>query len=236
MTSAAASSTARRALLFDCDGIIVDTEAAWMQVLIDTVAEDGIELGIDDVSSLAGVAGAEFRRAWQDFVAAHLGSVDAGALRTRMRPLIEAADLELTILPGVVELLGAAHSSGWAVGLGTGSERRRLIPLLTRLGIAHAFDEIVTVEDVERGKPQPDIYLELARRLGTPPSSCVVLEDSIHGAVAALAAGMRVIVCPCTVTARCEFPDDVVRVETLADVSIESLGELLTRASVRPRR
>jgi beta-phosphoglucomutase-like phosphatase (HAD superfamily) len=76
----------------------------------------------------------------------------------------------------------------------------------------------VTRADVARGKPAPDIYLEVARRLEVRPEECLVLEDSAIGCEAALAAGMRVIACPSVVTAHCTFPAAATRVQSLHDV------------------
>jgi beta-phosphoglucomutase-like phosphatase (HAD superfamily) len=85
------------------------------------------------------------------------------------------------------------------------------------------FDEIVTAADVARGKPAPDIFLEVARRLGLAPSECVVLEDSLPGYEAALAAGMSVVVCPCAVTRHCVFPSEARVVESLREVRLREL-------------
>ena len=85
------------------------------------------------------------------------------------------------------------------------------------------FDEIVTAADVTRGKPAPDIFVEVARRLGRAPSECVVLEDSLPGYEAALAAGMSVVVCPCAVTRHCTFPPEARVVASLHEVSLDDL-------------
>jgi beta-phosphoglucomutase-like phosphatase (HAD superfamily) len=120
----------------------------------------------------------------------------------------------------VRELLDLALESGWRTGIGTGSGLPFVAPRLERLGVLDRFDAIVTRADVERGKPFPDIYLELARRLDVDPADCVVLEDSAPGCEAALAAGMRVIACPSVVTAHCELPDGVERVASLLEVEL----------------
>jgi beta-phosphoglucomutase-like phosphatase (HAD superfamily) len=81
----------------------------------------------------------------------------------------------------------------------------------------------VTAGEVAKGKPAPDIFLEVARRLGLDPAECVVLEDSVPGCEAALAAGMQVVVCPSLVSAHCEFPVDVRRVGSLTELAIDDL-------------
>jgi riboflavin kinase len=105
--------------------------------------------------------------------------------------------------------------------LGTGATRQSLERRLAGGGLVDAFDVIVTRADVERGKPAPDIFLEVARRLEVAPADCLVLEDSPHGCEAALAAGMQIIACPSVVNAHCEFPDGVRVVASLLEVSLD---------------
>jgi beta-phosphoglucomutase-like phosphatase (HAD superfamily) len=95
--------------------------------------------------------------------------------------------------------------------------------MLERLGVDEAFDAIVTAEEVARGKPAPDIFLAAAARLDLPPASCTVLEDSVPGCEAALAAGMRVVVCPSAASAHCDFPPEARRVATLSELSVGDL-------------
>jgi HAD superfamily hydrolase (TIGR01509 family) len=123
-------------------------------------------------------------------------------------------------LPGVQELLDAAHRRGLRVGLGTGNIVSTLERRLGRHGVFDRFDAIVTRAEVAQGKPAPDIYLEVARRLRVDPQACLVLEDSAVGCEAAVAAGMRVIACPSIVTEHCPYPDGVQRVSSLRDLAL----------------
>jgi HAD superfamily hydrolase (TIGR01509 family) len=126
----------------------------------------------------------------------------------------------LPLLPGVRELLDVAQRRGLCVGLATGNTITTLQRRLGRHGVFDRFDAIVTRADVEQGKPEPDIYLEVANRLSIPTHACLVLEDSVPGCQAALAAGMRVIACPSVVTAHCTFPPEAQRVTTLVDLNL----------------
>jgi putative hydrolase of the HAD superfamily len=226
-----------KALLFDFDGLIIDSETIIAGVLIETLASDGIDVAIDDIGHLFGSTGEDNDREWREFLSEHLGeNYDGAELEQRLRPLIRTALSDVDALPGVHTLIDAARAEGWRIGLGTGTERSGVLPRLERIGLLDAFDEIVTSEDVERGKPAPDIWLELARRLHVSPEDCIVLEDSPHGSNAAIAAGMAVIVCPCDVTRGCTFADGVTMVKTLEDVGIADLELHITRANARPRR
>jgi beta-phosphoglucomutase-like phosphatase (HAD superfamily) len=115
---------------------------------------------------------------------------------------------------------GARRRSGpgLRVGLATGQDLERLPGRLARLEIHEHCDAVVTAEEVPRGKPHPDIFLEAARRLEVDPSACLVLEDSVPGCEAALAAGMRVVACPSSVTAHCTFPAEARRVTSLLEL------------------
>ncbi len=227
----------QRALLFDFDGLIIDTETALARVLIDVFAQDHVHIVIEDIGHLFGSTGDDNDRAWDDFLAKLFGpGYNVADLEARILPLLDASLLELEVLPGVAGLMKAARDLGWRLGLGTGTVRKILLPRLERHGLADAFDEIVTSEDVERGKPAPDIWIELARRLGVPADGCIVIEDSPHGAQAALEADMAVVVCPNDTTRACIFADGIQIVQTLEELNVEVLTELLTRASVRLRR
>jgi putative hydrolase of the HAD superfamily len=211
----------RRGLVFDFDGTIVDSETMWARTFITALAEQGITVAMRDVQRLVGVSGKEFQAEFDAFSSKHLTpDFDYPALKEELRPRLEAAYNALEIMPGVSALLEAARANGWATGLATGTERARVVPNLERLGILSSLDEVVTFEDVSNGKPAPDIYLEVAQRIGVEPANCVALEDSAHGARAALDAGMEVIVCPCEVTSGCEFPERVRRVESLLHYSL----------------
>ena len=217
--------TSRRALLFDFDGLVVDTESTWAEVFIEVLAEDGIHIGVDDVRPFVGVAAAEFEHLFTTFAAKHLpADWDRNHFRSRALPRLEARNTTLVALPGVVELVETARTMGWRTGIGTGSERKIVVERLERLRLSHAFEELVTVEDVKRGKPAPDIYLELAARLAVEPNDCIVLEDSAHGCDAAIAAGMQVIACPCGVTIGSAFPDGAHVVETLDGLDLHMLA------------
>jgi HAD superfamily hydrolase (TIGR01509 family) len=211
-----------QALLFDFDGLIIDSETVLARAMIETVAEDGYELTFADFGHLFGATGNDDD--WRALFSSRGMNVDFIDLERRMLDRVRPRVDELEILPGVVELITAAKERDLPTGLATGTERRRVLPRLERLGLS--FDEIVTAEDVGRPKPAPDVYLELARRLGVEPDGCIALEDSLPGSTAALAAGMTVVVCPCDVTRHCEFPESITLVESLLHFDLDATDDL----------
>lgn len=209
------SSPTLRALIFDYDGLIVDSERLQADVFIDVMASAGATVAIDEIAHLFGTTEADAH--WDALIAERCDLTTAEVIGL-MTPLIRAGHETLPLLPGVQEVLDHARDLGCKVGLATGQDLERLPSRLRRLAIHEHFDAIVTAEEVARGKPFPDIYLEAARRLGVDPEDCVALEDSVPGCEAALAAGMRVIACPSSVTAGCAFPADARRITTLLEL------------------
>jgi HAD superfamily hydrolase (TIGR01509 family) len=212
------------ALIFDYDGLIADTEALVGTVLVDLLAERGITTGFESMVGFMGSTGAVNDAAWARWVAEWLGpDEDPLAFDEYAWAIIEARRHEVPLCAGVVELLDAAEKQGWRVAIGTGQTRSRLEHHLSHLGVLDRFEEVVTAADVARGKPAPDIFLEVARRLEVAPSECVVLEDSLPGYEAALAAGMSVVICPCEVTRHAAFPGDARLVESLLEIKLHQL-------------
>jgi len=123
------------------------------------------------------------------------------------------------LLPGAVEAVRSLAEE-WPLGLASSSNRPLIDLVLERAGIADSFQVTVSSEEVERGKPAPDVYLEAARRLGVDPDSCAAIEDSTNGIKSAHAAGMAVIAVP-----NRDFPPDQDAL-ALAAVTLESLTDL----------
>lgn len=207
-----------RGLLFDYDGVIVDSEAALGQALIEILAQDGVTITYNDFGHLLGMTGPDNDRQWNDFMCSLLGpDLDMPALERRIRDLTPP---ELPLLPGVLSLMETAKSAGWKLGLGTGN-MGRLEFHLDRLGIAEHFDAVVRTHGTGiPSKPAPDVFLLLAEQLQVEPRDCVVIEDSVAGCEAALAAGMQVIACPTIATRGCTFPDGIRFVTSLLEVEL----------------
>lgn len=205
------------ALIFDFDGLIIDSERVEADCIIEVVAEWGHVMSYTDIGHLFGSVDADAE--WDELLGTACGRTSA-ELDERLRTMVAPLKDRLPLLPGVLDLLHAAHERGLRVGIGTGNTVPTLERRLGRHGVLERFDAIVTRAEVEHGKPAPDIYLEVARRLHVRPEACLVLEDSAFGCEAALAAGMRVIACPSVVTAHCTFPAGVPRVQSLLDVTL----------------
>ena len=201
--------------MFDYDGLIVDSERHTAEVFIQVLADAGATVTLEEIGHLFGST--EVDHLWDELIQARC-DLSVEEVIAAMTPLVRAGHDALPLLPGVRELLDEARGRGWKVGLATGQDLDRLPGRLERLAIHDAFDAVVTAEEVARGKPHPDIYLEAARRLDVEPAQCLALEDSVPGCEAALAAGMRVVACPSAVTAHCAFPAEARRVTSLLEL------------------
>ena len=206
-----------QALIFDFDGLMIDSERVEADCIVEVVAGWGHTLTYTDVGHLFGSVDADDE--WEELLQRTCGRTVA-ELDDHLRAMTASRKDVLPLLPGVRELLDVAQNRGLRIGLATGNTITTLQRRLGRHGVFDRFDAIVTRAEVEYGKPEPDIYLEVANRLSVPTHACLVLEDSVPGCQAALAAGMRVIACPSVVTAHCTFPPDAQRVTSLVDLTL----------------
>lgn len=182
------------AVLFDMDGLLLDTEAVYTRALLEAAEANGVEMPLEFCHSMIGVPGKECEILIQTFFGPAL-SIDR--FRESFRSSV-ARELEagLEVKAGVAEILDFLESRGLPTAVATSTGRTTADRHLQQAGLLERFKAIVTRDDVERGKPSPDIYLEAARRLGVPPDRCIALEDSHNGLRAAHAAGTMAIMVP----------------------------------------
>jgi mannitol-1-/sugar-/sorbitol-6-/2-deoxyglucose-6-phosphatase len=183
------------AAIFDMDGLMVDSEPFWKRAERECFAEVGIEITEEMSKVTAPMTTTEVAAYWYAYRPWEgRSTLDLErAVIARVRDLIER---HADPLPGVRETLRACRSRGWRIGLATNSPLALCTHVVGTLGLHEAFDVILGADDVARGKPAPDIYLETARRLGVSPALCLVFEDSVSGVRAARAAGMAVVAIP----------------------------------------
>jgi HAD superfamily hydrolase (TIGR01509 family) len=204
-----------RAVVFDMDGLLLDTELLWHTAETDLFAKHGQEFTWDDKMA---VIGSSFTFT-ADYFADRLGfpREQGPRLVDEMVELMHAQLREqVASRPGAVELVERLRGRT-RLGLASNSPRHLVDTALATARIRDAFEAIVTSDDVERSKPAPDIYLLACQRLGVPPSDALALEDSASGVAAAKAAGLTCIAVP-------QFAETDV---SAADRVIDSLEDLL---------
>lgn len=205
------------AVIFDLDGVIVDSEPVWEEVRRAYVAAHGGTWQPDTQRRLMGMSTGE----WSRYLSGELG-VDRGAEQVAAEvveemtrryaarvPLIDGADEVVRRLAG-----------RWPLGLASSSPTRLIAAALAATGLADVFGATLSTEETERGKPAPDVYLAVAGRLGADPARCVAVEDSSNGVRSAAAAGMTVVAVP-----HGAYPLDP-DAERLAAVVLGSVDEL----------
>ena len=179
------------AVIFDCDGTLVDSEPLARRAWERSLASYGYVLRDEEY---AGVIGLSYERT-HAFFAERIPGLAAperfwdGYSGT----LFELFDAELEVFDDALETVRDVRSAGVAVAVASSSPRERLDRTLRRAGLAGTFAVTVAGDEVARGKPAPDMFLAAAARLGAAPARCVVVEDTGPGVAAALAAGMRTI-------------------------------------------
>lgn len=187
----------QRAVLFDMDGLIIDSEPLWRRAQIACFQDLGVTLTEDDCRQTMGcridtVIDHWFqRRPWKDVSRAEL---QAQIIDT----MIAFTHSEGRPLPGVLEALELFKSLEFRIGLASSSPLNLIEAVLDALDLRPHFEVVHSAEFEERGKPHPQVFLTAADRLNTAPENCLVLEDSFPGVIAAKAASMQVIAVPDT--------------------------------------
>ena len=219
-----------RAIIFDFDGLIVDTEQPIYDAYRAVFREAGVPLTLDVWAGVIGGTG--HRDALFDYLEAQLGrEVDREAMRgearARSRRITDSAPAQ----PGAPELIAQAKDAGLALAVASSSSRLWVSGHLDRLGLLSAFDVLCSRDDVERTKPRPDLYLLALERLGVEARDAFAIEDSPNGVTAAKAAGLRCVAAPNALTARMPLDHADLRLPSLAGVSLREIAAALGGAS-----
>jgi HAD superfamily hydrolase (TIGR01509 family) len=205
------------AVIFDLDGVLLDSEQRWTEAKHELVLETGGTWRDEAPVAMMGMSSPE----WSAYLRDDLGvPLDAAEINTAVvRRMEDGYRRELPLLPGAKEAVRALGAR-WPLGVASSANREIIDLFLELAGFADAFRVAVSSEEVARGKPAPDVYLEAAAQLGADPARCVAIEDSSSGLRAAVAAGMTVIAVP-----NAHYPpaDDAV---ALAAAQVEVVGEI----------
>jgi HAD superfamily hydrolase (TIGR01509 family) len=219
-----------RAVLFDLDGTIWDSEIARFRSWQRVFEEHGRPYAVESFAQRLGTVGGPDP---VDELEDALGvPIDHDAVWRRMVELEEASLAELEPKPGVVEFRDAARARGFAVGVVSTDERDYVVSSLERLGLRDGWDVIVTADgDVARAKPSPALYLEAAEALGISPGEAVAIEDSPNGVLAATRAGVFCVAVTHEVTASLDVSHADLVVGSLQGLSLDAVIELAERRS-----
>lgn len=207
------------------DGVLIDSEGLWNQSKQELVREAGGRWREDAPRAMMGMSSREWSVYMRDELAVDMDAADINrAVVDRMEQHYRE---HLPLLPGAVDVVRTLHRR-WPLALASSANRELIDFALDAAALAGEFRATVSSEEVERGKPAPDVYLEAARRLDVDARRCVAIEDSSNGLRSAAAAGMAVIAVP-----NRDFPPDedalalaAARVDTLAEITPEFVERL----------
>jgi HAD superfamily hydrolase (TIGR01509 family) len=181
------------AVVFDLDGVLLDTEELWNEARLQIVEERGGRWREDAQRAMMGMSSQE----WSPYMHEELGVPDPPEQISAevVRRLEELYRERLPLIPGALDAVRRL-AARWPLAIASSSNRPLIDLFLELTGTAGLFHATVSSDEVERGKPAPDVYIEAARRLEVDPASCAALEDSENGIRSAAAAGMKVIAIP----------------------------------------
>ena len=214
------------AVIFDLDGLLVDSESVWDEVRKQFTEENGGHWREGAQREMMGMSSVEWSRYLRDRLGVQMQPEQISAAVADR--LADTYRERLPLLPGAVESVRSLAAE-WPLGIASSSNRHVIDLVLELAGLTDCFAASVSSEEVGAGKPAPDVYLEAARRLGAKPTDCSAIEDSTNGIRSAHAAGMPLVVVP-----NHDFPPAPEALE-LADVVLDSL-EQLTPELVRDLR
>ena len=213
------------AVVFDLDGVIVDSEHVWDEVREGLARERGGRWHDRAQADMMGMSSVEWSRYMHDVIGLPEPPEEINA--EVVRRMQERYARDLPVVPGAVDAVRRLAAGSFRLGVASSSNRPLIETVLRETGLAKLFEATVSSEEVERGKPAPDVYLEAARRLRVSPDRAAAVEDSASGIRSAHAAGMLVVAIP---NRRYPPAQDAL---ALADLVLNSVDQL-TPAAVGP--
>lgn len=209
------------AIVFDMDGVIFDTEPVWLDAETELLARRGKVFPPPFARRLMGVPGLQaMAMVREEF------RLDEPAERLVLELngiFHDLLDTQLTLMPGFVDRLDDVERRGLPTGVATSTERSLATKMLSRFGLYDRFRFVLTRDDVERGKPHPDIYHQAARLHGLPTSSTLVIEDSLAGMQAGKSAGCYVVGLRHPLTQGADFPHADLLIDHHSDPRVDAL-------------
>ena len=184
-----------KAVIFDMDGVLIESEHLWRRAMILGFKEYGMELSEDDCRKTMGLRINEVIEQWLTHLDFH--HVSSKELENRiMDSLLVLIKESGTFIQGIPALLAFCEEKKLKIGLATSSSERLMNAVLKKLDLTTTFHAALSAEHMPYGKPHPQVFLNCAGELIVPPKNCIVIEDSLNGVIAAKAAQMKVIAVP----------------------------------------
>lgn len=214
-----------KTVIFDMDGVISDTQKVHAEMESKILKTYEIDISPDEITRIyAGTSDSEFfPKVFSDFKKEVPQDVDS-VNEKKLEAITRALRGNVVPIPGVKNLINILKIEGFPLGVASGSGPELINLILSELGIRDEFDEITSSEEVERGKPDPAVFLLAAKKLNSKPNECLVIEDGVNGMIAAKNAGMKCIGLVPEKDADV-YPADLL-VQSLEEISIETIRQL----------
>lgn len=182
-------------VIFDMDGLLIDSEPLWQQAGMETLEQFGIKITLEQYYKTTGLRTREWLEYWFTYYNADLDNIPSGML-TIENKAIENIQKHGIAFDGTLPVLAFCREKKFNIGLATSSPLRLVDVVVKKLGLEKYFDHYSSAEHLPLGKPHPQVYMNCALQLNASPLECLCFEDSFNGLIAAKAARMRCVVVP----------------------------------------
>lgn len=217
-----------KAIIFDFDGLIIDTESVWYESYKETLRSYQFDLPLAQFGECIGsdetVLSTYFKK--------HLGeNCDVEEIETRAFDIYKTKMNSPEARIGVLDYLQEASNTGYKIGLASSSSKAWVTKYLEELGLLDFFEVIVTRDDVKKVKPAPDLYLKAINDLNINSSEAIAFEDSLNGSIAAMTAGLKCVIVPNPVTELSAFENYSLRLKSMSEKSLSEVIELIEKSN-----
>jgi putative hydrolase of the HAD superfamily len=219
-----------KALVFDFDGLIVDTESLWFDVYKDVLVEYDCELKLEDFALSIGTKDDVLYERLTKIARKPINRIEIDR-KTHERYQQQMSQLHLR--EGVNEYLKAAKELGLKIGLASSSSRYWVQGFLEKFNIKEYFEVVKTSDNVKKVKPDPELYLQAIQELGVKPYEALAFEDSKNGLIAATKAGLHCVIVPNSVTSFLDFSGHLHRLSSMEEIELKDLLHLIESKLVK---
>jgi putative hydrolase of the HAD superfamily len=215
-----------KAIIFDFDGLIVDTESVWYDVTKEVMLDYGCDLKLENFAKYIGTTGGGL---YEELDELFNQPIDRELVTSRTNELYQQRKDQFALREGVLDYLQAAEEHGLKIGLASSSHRKWVVEYLERFEILDYFQVIKTADDVEKVKPDPELYVKALQDLGVESNEALCFEDSLNGLTAAVGAGLHCVIVPNPVTQYLDFKGHLHRLTSMTELSFDDLLDHLAK-------
>lgn len=219
-----------KAVIFDFDGTIIDTETAWYKVFKDAYEKYGVDLSLTTYSQCLGTSLQTFNP-YTHLSTHHAIPIDLDEFRAMILQNYEKLIEQESMRPGILNLLQEAKAAGLKIGIASSSHRDWIDKFVEKLNIGDYFECYCTADTVSNVKPDPELYLQALEQLGVKSNEAIAIEDSPNGARAAVAAGLHTVVIKNTLTKQLPFSHGHYTIESLEHNGLQELTDYFIEKS-----